>query len=123
MFNSKKVDQRHSSWLRSVKHRAGLENLSPQPYWGFDDIFYKVGAKLNNCFYIGVDVKKENQEELFKYTNIYQLSNLSLEKFLKCLKEGLILIDFDARTGHNHGTKFRFRKNKLPCLYEKVREI
>ena len=69
-FNSKNVDQRHSLWLRSVKHRVGLENLNPQPYWGFDDIFYKVGAKLNNCFYIEADVKKENQEEFFKYTNI-----------------------------------------------------
>jgi len=33
------------------------------------------------------------------------------------------LVDFDARTGHNHGTKFRFRKNKLIDLYENVEEI
>ncbi|KAB2846059.1 MAG: MvaI/BcnI restriction endonuclease family protein, partial [Ignavibacterium sp.] len=28
-----------------------------------------------------------------------------------------------ARTGHNHGTKFRLRQNFLPTLYEKSMEI
>ena len=122
-FNSKKVDERHSVWLKSVKERIGLKELNPQPYWGFDDIFHKVGAKLNNCFYIEAEVKKEKKKEFFKYDKIYQLTGLSLGPFLNCLKEGFILIDFDARTGHNHGTKFRFRKNQLPTLYESVREI
>ena len=36
---------------------------------------------------------------------------------------GDILVDFDARTGHNHGTKFRFRNNKLFELYTNVREF
>lgn len=31
--------------------------------------------------------------------------------------------DFDARTGHNHGTKLRLWQNKLPTLYEEVVEI
>ncbi|HAB54736.1 MAG TPA: hypothetical protein DCE80_21595 [Ignavibacteriales bacterium] len=34
-----------------------------------------------------------------------------------------MLVDFDARTGHNHGTKFRIKQNKLPLLYEHVIEI
>jgi len=51
------------------------------------------------------------------------LENLSLEKFIGAIEEGTILIDFDARTGHNHGTKFRMRQNKLPQLYERVIEI
>ena len=122
-FNFKKVDERHSAWLNSVKKKIGIKELSPQPYWGFDDIFYKVGAKLSNCFYVEAESKKENKKEFFKYSKIYQLSGLSLKQFIKCLEKGLILIDFDARTGHNHGTKFRFRKSQLPSLYENVKEI
>ncbi len=34
-----------------------------------------------------------------------------------------MLVDFDARTGHNHGTKFRLRQNFLPRLYKSVVEI
>ena len=43
----------------------------------------------------------------------------SFEGFLKALDEGKILVDFDARTGHNHGTKFRMKQDALPMLYEK----
>ena len=31
--------------------------------------------------------------------------------------------DFDARTGHNHGTKFRLRQDCLPELYENIETI
>jgi len=51
------------------------------------------------------------------------LQKFNFQGFLKQLEEGNILIDFDARTGHNHGTKFRLRQNYLPELYEKVTEI
>ena len=51
------------------------------------------------------------------------LQKFSFEGFLKALEEGYILVDFDARTGHNHGTKFRMRQDALPMLYEKVTTI
>ena len=41
----------------------------------------------------------------------------------KQFDSGNILVDFDARTGHNHGTKFRMRQNCLPNLYEKATTI
>ena len=36
---------------------------------------------------------------------------------------GDMLVDFDARTGHNHGTKFRLRQDKFPTLYGKIETI
>jgi len=45
------------------------------------------------------------------------LKGLDFEGFLQCLENGTILVDFDARTGHNHGTKFRIRQNAWPLLY------
>jgi hypothetical protein len=47
------------------------------------------------------------------------LQKFSFEGFLKGLEQAKILVDFDARTGHNHGTKFRMRQDALPMLYEK----
>jgi hypothetical protein len=38
-------------------------------------------------------------------------------------KQYHILIDFDARTGHNHGTKFRVHQKELLSLYENVVQI
>jgi hypothetical protein len=33
-----------------------------------------------------------------------------LRNFLCCVEAGSLLVDFDARTGHNHGTKFRLKQ-------------
>lgn len=122
-FKSDEVDARHSKWLESVKKQIGLGKLNPQPYWGFDDLFHKAGTKLINCFYIQVDVKRSEGEELFRYSKITMLQKFSLEKFLEAIEAGNVLVDFDARTGHNHGTKFRLRQKAFPSLYANVTEI
>jgi hypothetical protein len=119
-FNASAVDKRHSNWLESVRQRAGLGELDPQPYWGFDDLFHKAGTKLLNCFYVRAQTKKEQGKEFFWYNEIKILQKLSLEKFLKGIEQGFVLIDFDARTKHNHGTKFRLRQDRLEDLYELV---
>ncbi len=118
-FDASAVDTRHNGWLASVTKRIGHGELNPQPYWGFDDLKNKAGTKLLNCFYVQAEVKIERKREFYKYTKIMMLERFDFEGFLKALESGNILIDFDARTGHNHGTKFRLRQNYLPSLYEK----
>jgi len=122
-FSADTVGSRHQRWKEEVALRAGLEELNPQPYWGFDDLFHKAGTKLLNCFYIVADVKKEGGKEYFRYSKILQLEGFSLDNFLAALERGDMLVDFDARTGHNHGTKFRLRQDKLPTLYGKIETI
>jgi hypothetical protein len=122
-FNSNTVSEYHSNWIASVNKRIGLDEINPQPYWGFDDLFHKAGTKLINCFYVQAQVKKKDNEEYFHYNKILMLQKFSIDKFVKALEENEALVDFDARTGHNHGTKFRLRQNCLPGLYEKITEI
>jgi len=122
-FNSNKVAEYHSDWIASVNKRIGLDEINPQPYWGFDDLFHKAGTKLINCFYVQAQVKKKDGEEYFYYNKILMLQKFSIDKFVKALEENNVLVDFDARTGHNHGTKFRLRQNFLPELYKKITEI
>ncbi len=122
-FDAKAVDVRHKGWLTSIKKRIGLKELKPQPYWGFDDLEHKAGTKLLNAFYIQADVRTSRGKEYYKYTKITMLQGFKFDGFLKALEEAKILIDFDARTGHNHGTKFRMRQNYLPTLYENVKII
>jgi hypothetical protein len=114
------VDKRHKEWLQQVKKRVGLGELNPQPYWGFDDLEHKAGTKLLNTFYVQAEVEIRRKKEFYHYTKVMMLQKFSFEGFLKALEEGKILVDFDARTGHNHGTKFRMRQDYLPMLYEKA---
>lgn len=122
-FDANAVDERHKEWLDSVVERVGLDEFSPQPYWGFDDLGNKAGTKLLNCFYVKAESKRENRQEFFRYSRIMILQGFSIDGLLSGLEQGYVFVDFDARTGHNHGTKFRLRQNELPSLYSKITEI
>lgn len=122
-FDKNSVSDKHREWLAGVINKTGGGELDPQPYWGFNDIYHKAGTKLHNCFFVEAAFKIENGIEFFKYEKIWMLSGFSIERFVLSIELGDILIDFDARTGHNHGTKFRFRNNRLPELYENSIEI
>lgn len=122
-FDANAVSYKHAEWSSSVEARVGLGELNPQPYWGFDDLFHKAGTKLLNTFYVLADVKREHGVEFFSYSKVKMLQKFSLENFLKALEKGSVLVDFDARTGHNHGTKFRLRQNCLPELYDQITDI
>lgn len=122
-FDKESVEEKHANWLVEVIQKTGGADLNPQPYWGFNDLYHKAGTKLHNCFFVEADCKTENEIEYFKYEKIWVLSGFSLEKFILAIELGDILVDFDARTGHNHGTKFRFRNSRLPELYENISEI
>jgi hypothetical protein len=119
-FDSGSVDIRHAKWLDMVRKQVGLKELDPQPYWGFDDLEHKAGTKLLNAFYVQAEVKRFRGKEHYHYSRVMMLQKFRFEGFLKAVEAGKILVDFDARTGHNHGTKFRMRQDTLPMLYEKV---
>jgi hypothetical protein len=117
-FDANAADPRHAEWLKSVKERIGLGELSPQPYWGFDDLEHKTGTKLLNCFYVQAMTKRDKGKEYFKYENILMLRKFSIDAFVTGIEQGFVYVDFDARSGHNHGTKFRWRQNRIDDLYE-----
>ena len=77
----------------------------------------------SHSFYVQAKVKREQGLEFYHYQKIIKLSKFSFSGFLQGLREGFVLVDFDARTGHNHGTKFRLRQNRLTDLYEHVEEV
>lgn len=92
--------------LKSVEGRIGIQPFHPEPYWGFDDLRDLMGEKVRNCFYVIADSKVEKGREYFSYQSLLMLSGFSFDNFLSCIERGIIQIDFDARTHHNHGAKY-----------------
>ena len=86
------VSSEQMDWLVSVEERINLKELSPKPYWGFDDLSCKAGTKLFNCFYIKAAVKRIDKIEYFHYQDIFLLQKLSPDKFIEAIAKGLILI-------------------------------
>ena len=122
-FDSKRVTEEFKEWLVFVEGSVGLNNINPVPYWGFDDLFHKIGSKLHNTMLVKAEVKKIEGREYYHYTKLLILRRISKECIVRAVEEGQVLIDFDARTGHNHGTKFRIYEKNLRNLYAEVEEI
>lgn len=123
-FDANHVSPNHANWLANVKTKVGnLQELNPQPYWGYNDLGHKAGTKLTNCFYAIADEQMKDGTKYFWYKEFYMLEEFSIDKFIAALGSGDILIDFDARTGHNHGTKFRARAGVLPSLYRSAEKF
>lgn len=95
-FDAESVSSAHADWLDSVDYRINLEELDPKPYWGFDDLAYKAGTKLLNCFYITAAVKRIDGIEHFHYQDIFVLQKFSPDKFIDAISKGLILVDFEV---------------------------
>ncbi len=126
IFDSAKADHSKKEileWIKAVEKRAGLKSMDPEPYWGFRDLQNTLGAKLKNCFYVIADSKIEKGHEYFLYKKLLILSDFSFSKLLECFDEGSAYIDFDARTGHNHGTKIRLKQSCIPKVYAHSKEI
>jgi hypothetical protein len=125
VFNSKNIDaSKHLEWLKAISSKnENINEFSPQPYWGFQDLFAKAASKLTNCFYVQAETKKENGTEFFYYNYVLMLKSFSASNFASAIRDGKVYVDFDARTGHNHGTKFRIKFNDIPSLYKEVKVI
>ena len=93
------------------------------PYWGFRDLFHKVASKLSKTVYAVARTKKVDGVEYFRFVTFLLCEGLSEGRILGAIERGDLLSDFDARTGHNHGTKFRLRQNSFPSLFDSIRDI
>ncbi len=100
-------------------------------YYTFEELKEIVKKKCKYIAYIKAQSKKENGKELFKFNEAVLLSGLTFEKFINCVKSGLILYDIRLgvyRSGknkgkaHDHGSGFRVLKKDIPDVFD-VKEL
>jgi len=122
-FDSSQVQNHHSEWLKEVQRKAGLGKIQPEPYWPFDELKRKAEPKLRNSLYLPAKTRLVKGQEQFLYDKLLMLQRFNFERFLSAIEMGVVLVDFDAKTTHNHGTKFRMEQNKWTGFYDSVQEI
>ncbi len=117
-FDYQMIDDRHAEWREFIKKGVGTGDIDPNPYWSFSDIDYKLKTKINNLMYVVAETRCVSGLEHFKYNSMEAYIDPTLDRFLNLIEAGYIYIDFDARTGHNHGTKFRIKPSAKDELFE-----
>lgn len=121
-FNPDKVDSSKKGWLSKVLQRAG-PNIKPQPYWKLEQIRRRAEKKIPNLIYVHAKHRKREKFEEFKYDECILYEGFNWKKFKEGLSNGGVFVDFDARAGHNHGTKFRVRQGTLLEFFETKEKI
>ncbi|MGC6485557.1 MAG: MvaI/BcnI family restriction endonuclease [Candidatus Puniceispirillales bacterium] len=93
-------------------------------YWPHDILMTRFASKFRRL----VVVSGERRDRLirFQYADIFKEPKTS--QFIQAIEEGVVAIDFDARTTdgrglRDHGTKFRINFRDLPLLYHHYRRI
>jgi len=100
-------------------------------YYNFKDLKKIIEKKLKNIVFITAKHRIEKDKESFHFEKAVLLTGLTFNKFLKGIKQGLIL--YDIRIGayrggknkgktHDHGSGFRIKKHSIKKIFN-VSEI
>lgn len=113
----------YGHWLQDVEKRKPHYTSVLPIYWERKDFEEYCLTKLNNTLMCGLETKRVNGIEHFKVVEAFIYKNFKSSKLDQLFNNGHVVIDFDARTGHNHGTKLRVKKDKLGDLFEYSRKV
>lgn len=111
-------------WLECINHRTEPHYSKVLPvYWERDAFEKKCREKLEHTVFVTCKTKKIDGVKYFYYDHGLFLSGFNSEKLYKLFASDGVLIDFDARTGHNHGTKLRIKSDLLVEIFDDGEKI
>ena len=88
------------------------------PYWTHDRLLNAFEAKMRRLITVRGTVRHGRVR--YRSADLYREPQIT--RFIDAIAQGIVAIDFDARTTagkglRNHGTKFRIRSDDLPKIY------
>ncbi len=130
-FGFKIINDSENKKIRlSIKDLNTGEIISEDVFWSYEDIKNALESKLKAMFYVNAETQHDGTDEYFHYTNAVIYNNPSLEKLLKLIDDGKLMVDIrigSYKSGknkgktHDHGTGFRIKPTDLINLYsEKI---
>lgn len=108
----------YGDWLADVERREPHYLKVLPVFWDRAEFENYCISKLNSTLMCDFETKKVKNREYFRVVEAFIYKNFHSEKLENLFNNGNVVIDFDARTRHNHGTKLRVKKDKLGDLFE-----
>ena len=113
----------YGDWLEDVLNRSpNYEEFFPI-YWDREFIENEFRNKLEKTLFITFKKKTVDTIRYFYYNNAVLLSEFNPDRIDTLFESNSLFVDFDARTNHNHGTKFRVDLKHLPDLFNKSKSL
>ena len=125
------VDEKAQKLFLLVKDLTTEKIVDKNIWYDFETLKEIIKHKCQRIAFISAESKKEDGKEYFKFNKAVLLKNLTFEKFIKAVKDGVIVYDIRIgvyRSGknkgktHDHGSGFRVMKNNLSKVFD-IEEI
>jgi len=107
----------YGDWCDHVHQREPHHNVVLPVYYDLEEIKAAFTNKLSHTLLVARKTKTENGQKYYWYEEAFLMKEIRTDMIAPMIEEGALAIDFDARTRHNHGTKFRIRKQQLHRLF------
>lgn len=129
VFNPEKVNKEtadrtanyatYGEWLNDVDARHILHHKTIFPiYYALEDVQKVFVEKLNHTLLAMRKTKTDaNGIKYHWFEEAYLMKEVRTDMIVPLIQEGSMALDFDARTRHNHGTKFRIKKSAAHRLF------
>ena len=119
-----KVYATYGDWADDVEKRTNPSYKEIFPiYWEADVLANAIKTKLDHTLLTFYDSRGEDGNREFRFTSVVLLSGVKVEMIETLFEEHALYVDFDARTGHNHGTKIRIDMKHVSRLFAKFEKV
>lgn len=110
----------YGDWADDVERRTLHYSEVLPVYWNLDWLTEEMRLKLDNTILALYDQRgRRDVGREFLYTDVFVMSGFRSDRLESLFREHALLVDFDARSRHNHGTKLRIDIRHLDRLFEK----
>lgn len=115
-----------------IRDIATQEIIDEEVYWSFSVLSKALEKKISKIAILYGDEKDEDGKHYVRYTEMRIIEQLTLEKLIKSIEDGKLLIDVrigvyasgkNAGKTHDHGTAFRMHLKDLLEIYGTVKVI
>jgi len=112
------IYESYGDWSDDVERRASPNYRELFPiFYDLTDIAQVLRDKLNHTLLVYRKTKTQGGRKYYWYEEAYLMRDIKTDSIEELVKDGSLVIDFDARTGHNHGTKIRIKKSEIGRLF------
>ncbi len=114
----------YGDWADDIQLRSHPNYREVLPvYYEIADLIEDFDVKLDHTLLALYKTRTHEGKKQFWYEEAYLMKDVKEEKIVPLIEDGSMAVDFDARTGHNHGTKLRVRRSELWRLFTDFRLI
>jgi hypothetical protein len=113
----------YGDWANDIENRTPhYRDIFPLGY-DLEDVKETFQKKLGHTLLALRKTRKKDGKTQFWFEEAYLMKDVKTEMIAPLLQDGSMALEFDAQTSHNHGTKFRIKRNRAPLLFNEFRLV